>query len=49
MPQPPAFDITPQPTRTEPSPRWIRVRAGDRWVADSRRATAVSTSSAGKQ
>jgi uncharacterized protein (DUF427 family) len=38
MPQPPAFDITPPPTRTEPSPRWIRVQAGERWVADSRRA-----------
>ena len=24
--------------RVEPSPRWVRVRAGDRWVADSRRA-----------
>lgn len=27
----------PEP-RLEPSPRWVRVRAGDRWVADSRRA-----------
>lgn len=24
--------------RLEPSPRWVRVRAGDEWVADSRRA-----------
>ena len=24
--------------RLEPSPRWVRVRAGDQWVADSRRA-----------
>ena len=24
--------------RLEPSPRWIRVRSGDEWVADSRRA-----------
>ncbi len=24
--------------RVEPSPRWVRVRAGDVWVADSRRA-----------
>jgi uncharacterized protein (DUF427 family) len=24
--------------RVEPSPRWIRVRSGDQWVADSRRA-----------
>ena len=27
----------PEP-RVEPSPRWVRVRAGDTWVADSRRA-----------
>lgn len=26
------------PLRVEPTPRWIRVRARDRWVADSRRA-----------
>jgi uncharacterized protein (DUF427 family) len=37
-PEPPAFDIELPATRTEPSPRWIRVKAGDRWVADSRRA-----------
>ena len=24
--------------RVEPSPRWVRVKAGDEWVADSRRA-----------
>ncbi|HVL07241.1 MAG TPA: DUF427 domain-containing protein [Acidimicrobiales bacterium] len=24
--------------RLEPSPRWVRVRSGDQWVADSRRA-----------
>lgn len=36
-----AFDGTmdvPAP-RVEPTPRWVRVRAGDTWVADSRRAT----------
>lgn len=26
------------PPRVEPSPPWVRVRAGDEWVADSRRA-----------
>lgn len=26
------------PPRVEPTPRWVRVRAGDVWVADSRRA-----------
>jgi uncharacterized protein (DUF427 family) len=28
----------PPPPRLEPTPRWIRVRAGDTWIADSRRA-----------
>jgi uncharacterized protein (DUF427 family) len=28
----------PPPPRVEPTPRWVRVRAGDEWVADSRRA-----------
>jgi uncharacterized protein (DUF427 family) len=31
------FDTLPAP-RVEPTPRWVRVRAGDVWVADSRRA-----------
>ena len=34
--EPPAFDMP--PPRVEPTPRWVRVRAGDIWVADSRRA-----------
>lgn len=33
---PPAFN--PPPAFVEPTPRWVRVRAGDTWVADSRRA-----------
>jgi uncharacterized protein (DUF427 family) len=38
MDTPPRFDIPlPQP-RVEPTPRWVRVRAGDVWVADSREA-----------
>ncbi len=28
----------PPPPRVEPTPRWVRVKAGDVWVADSRRA-----------
>ncbi|WP_205696865.1 DUF427 domain-containing protein [Conexibacter sp. SYSU D00693] len=34
----PPFDIEVPPERVEPTPRWVRVRAGDRWVADSRSA-----------
>jgi uncharacterized protein (DUF427 family) len=30
--------FVPPATRLEPTPRWIRVRAGDTWIADSRRA-----------
>jgi len=30
--------FAPPPVTTDPTPRWIRVRAGDTWVADSRRA-----------
>lgn len=41
MPGPPAFDIPVPEPRVEPTPRWIRVRDGDRWVADSRRALLV--------
>ena len=33
---------TPPPWRVEPSPRWVRVRAGATWVADSRRAQLLS-------
>jgi uncharacterized protein (DUF427 family) len=35
---PPRFDIDLPAPRVEPTPRWVRVRAGDDWVADSRRA-----------
>jgi uncharacterized protein (DUF427 family) len=31
-------EFSPPPRHIEPTPRWIRVRAGDTWVADSRRA-----------
>ena len=31
-------DFVPPPTHVEPSPRWVRVRAGDTEIADSRRA-----------
>jgi uncharacterized protein (DUF427 family) len=34
----PEFDISALRPRVEPTPRWIRVRAGDEWIADSRRA-----------
>jgi uncharacterized protein (DUF427 family) len=34
--------FAPPPPRVEPTPRWIRVRAGDDWVADSRRALLVN-------
>ena len=37
----PAFTIRMPEPYTEPTPRWIRVRAGDEWVADSRRALLV--------
>ncbi|CAA9251917.1 MAG: hypothetical protein AVDCRST_MAG10-2291 [uncultured Acidimicrobiales bacterium] len=33
-----SFDIPLHGPRVEPTPRWVRVRAGDVWVADSRRA-----------
>ena len=38
---PPAFTIRMPAPYTEPTPRWIRVRVGDAWVADSRRALLV--------
>lgn len=38
MDTPPRFDIPLPPPRVEPTPRWVRVRAGDMWVADSREA-----------
>jgi len=34
----PAFDIQLPEPAVEPTPRWVRVRAGGRWIADSRRA-----------
>lgn len=34
----PPFDIDIPEPRVEPTPRWVRVRAGDVWLADSRRA-----------
>jgi uncharacterized protein (DUF427 family) len=34
----PDFDIPVARPYVEPTPRWIRVRAGDEWIADSRRA-----------
>jgi uncharacterized protein (DUF427 family) len=42
VPEPPAFEIESPPSRVEPTPRWIRVRAGDGWIADSRRALLLS-------
>lgn len=42
VPGPPAFDIESPPFRVEPTPRWIRVRAGGEWIADSRRALLLS-------
>ena len=38
MSQQPAIDLTLPSPRVEPSPRWVRVRAGEEWIADSRRA-----------
>jgi uncharacterized protein (DUF427 family) len=32
----PEFDIDIPPARLEPTPRWVRVRVGDDWLADSR-------------
>lgn len=40
MSAPPPF--RPPAPRAEPSPRWIRVRAGGEWIADSRRAQLVA-------
>ena len=37
----PLFDLGPVPY-VEPTPRWVRVRAGDDWIADSRRALLLS-------
>jgi uncharacterized protein (DUF427 family) len=31
----PEFDIDLPPWRLEPTPRWVRVRRGDHWIADS--------------
>ena len=41
MTGPPAFTIRLPAPYTEPTPRWVRVKAGDAWVADSRRALLV--------
>lgn len=38
----PEFDIDIPAFRLEPTPRWIRVRAGSQWVADSRKALLLS-------
>jgi uncharacterized protein (DUF427 family) len=38
----PEFDIESPPPRVEPTPRWIRVRAGGEWIADSRQALLLS-------
>ncbi len=38
MPDPPGPTVRLPPPRAEPTPRWIRVRAGDTPVADSKRA-----------
>ena len=38
----PEFDIELQAFRVEPTPRWIRVRAGGEWIADSREALLLS-------
>jgi uncharacterized protein (DUF427 family) len=32
----PQFDIDIPPARLEPTPRWVRVRVGDDWLADTR-------------
>ena len=37
---PPEFDIDLPPWRLEPTPRWVRVRRGDHWIADSTRSLA---------
>lgn len=42
VPGPPKFDIEVPPSRVEPTPRWIRVRAGGEWIADSREALLLS-------
>ena len=38
----PEFEIEPPAFRVEPTPRWIRVRAGGEWIADSREALLLS-------
>jgi uncharacterized protein (DUF427 family) len=38
MSGPPQFDIEVVPERVEPTPRRVRVRAGGKWIADSRAA-----------
>ncbi len=38
----PVFDMPIPVPRVEPTPRWIRVRAGETWLADSRRASLLA-------
>lgn len=42
MSAPPAFDIPIPVPRVEPTPRWIRVKVGGTWLADSREAVLLS-------
>ena len=42
MSRSPSFDIPIPVPRVEPTPRWIRVRAGETWLADSRRASLLA-------
>lgn len=42
MGQPLPFDMAIPAPRVEPTPRWIRVRAGETWLADSRRASLLA-------
>lgn len=39
---PPEFDIEPPVFRLEPTERWVRVKAGGEWIADSRNAMLLS-------
>jgi uncharacterized protein (DUF427 family) len=40
--RPPPFDMPIPVPRVEPTPRWIRVRGGQTWLADSRRASLLA-------
>ena len=48
VPGPREFDIESPPFRVERTPRWIRVRAGGKWIADSREALLLSWHGPGK-